>query len=245
MINYHIVTGDALAGTFRRTGLEGPVIVSRECLIDGPVADEDETTFWNKRAAFIVDSFGASPNEYFEQVKSEFDKIRSITTDDEVYLWFEHDLFCQTNMWFTVSLLAKQGITRVFRINPLIRNNAKWEGFRSHTSTDLIHCFEKRVAFAKGDFTLGVNLWDAYRRADVVALAFYSRSLSPCYPFLEDICRAEVERKRKDRPRKVLEDLLSQGYTDFNDLFSQFTQTEGIYGFGDSQVNNMLKDLKS
>ncbi len=244
MINYHIVTGDELAGTFRRTGIEGSIIVSRECLIDGPVSDEDESAFWNKRAEFVERSFAASPAEYFQQVKSEFDKIAEIRPEDEVNLWFEHDLFCQTNMWFVVSLLVQRGITRVFRINPLVRNNAKWNGFRGHTSNDLIHCFEKRALFTKGDFTLGVNLWDAYRRADVVALAFYSRSLSPCFPFLEDVCRAEAERKRRDRPKKVLEDLLSQGYTEFGDIFSQFTQTEGIYGFGDMQVSNMLKELR-
>jgi hypothetical protein len=54
-----------------------------------------------------------------------------------------------------------------------------------------------------------------------------------------------MERKRNARPRKVLEDLLAKGYTDFSDIFTQFSQTEGIYGYGDLQVVNMLKDLKA
>jgi Domain of unknown function (DUF1835) len=244
MINYHILTGDELAGKFRRTSIEGPAIVSRECLIDGPVSDDDPEAFWKKRSEYIAESFHADPLEYYQNVKAEFDKIAFITPEDEVNLWFENDLFCQANMWFVISLLNQKGITKVNRIVPFVRSGMKWEGFGRHTSTDLVQCYEKRVAFAKGDFKLGENLWDAFRRTDVVALAFFSKSLSPCFPWLEEVCRAEVERKRKDRPRKVLEDLLAKGYTDFSDIFTQFSQTEGIYGYGDSQVGNMLKEIR-
>lgn len=244
MTNYHILTGDSLAGTFRRTKIEGPVIISRECLIDGPVSDEDPELFWKKRSEYVKEAFDAESDDYYANVKGEYDRIDSIGPDDEINLWFENDLFCQANMWFTVSLLNKRNLTKVFRISPLIRNAGKWDGFERHTATDLLSCFEKRQAFTKGDFKLGENLWDAFRTADVVALAFFSRSLSPCFPFLEEVCKAEVERKRNERPRKVLEDLLAKGYTDFSDIFKQFSTTERIYGYGDLQVNNMLKELR-
>lgn len=244
MTNIHVLTGDSLAGTFRRTNIEGPVIISRECLIDGPVEDDNPGIFWKKRSEYIHSAFDVDPKEYFETVKSEFDRINDIAPDDEVNLWFENDLFCQTNMWFTISLLNQRGLTKVNRVVPLIRGANKWEGFGRHTATDLQHCFEKRQVFTKGDFKLGQNLWDAYRTDDIVALAFYSRSLSPCFPYLEDVCRAEVERKKNQRPRKVLEDLLAKGYTDFSDIFTQFSQTEGIYGYGDLQIENLLKSIR-
>ncbi|MEI9919844.1 MAG: DUF1835 domain-containing protein [Bacteroidota bacterium] len=244
MNQYHILTGDALAGTFRRTSINGTAIICRECFIDGPVSDNEPGVFWKKRSEFVVDAFNADPDEYYSNVKSEFDKIDKITNQDEVNLWFENDLFCQANMWFTISLLNKRGLTNVYRVSPLIRNSNKWEGFGRHTSTDLQLCYEKRQPFAKGDFRLGENLWDAYRNADVVALAFFSKSLSPCFPSLDEVCKAEMERKRSSRPRKVLEDLLAQGYTDFSEIFTQFNRTEGIYGYGDSQVGNMLKEIR-
>jgi hypothetical protein len=244
MMKYHILTGDALAGTFRRTGIEGIPIIVRECLIDGPVASGDPEIFWKRRAEFITDSFDANVDEYLNSVKSEFDKIEQINPGDEVNLWFENDLFCQANMWFTISLINRRQLTNVFRVAPRIRTANKWEGFGRHTPTDLVACYEKRQAFTKGDYKLGENLWDAYRNEDVVALAFYSGSLSPCFPYLEEVCRAEMERKRHARPRKVLEDLLAKGYTDFSDIFTQFSQTEGIYGYGDLQVGNMLKEIK-
>jgi hypothetical protein len=241
---HHILTGDSLAGTFRRAGIEGNVIVSRECLIDGPVSDDDLAVFWKKRSDYIIDAFNAGADEYLTNVQSEFEKVAHIGHHDEVNLWFENDLFCQVNMWFTISLLSRSSITNVYRVSPLIRNANKWEGFGRHTANDLVQCYEKRQRFTKGDFKLGENLWDAYRKADVAALALYSRSLSPCFPYLEEVCKAEMERKRNARPRKVLEDLLAQGYTDFNEIFTQFSQMEGIYGYGDLQVENMLKEIK-
>lgn len=244
MTKYHILTGDSLAGTFRRTSIDGMPIVVRECLIDGPVSDDDLDLFWKRRAEYIRNAFDAEIDDYYKNVKSEFDKINNIKPGDEVNLWFENDLFCQANMWFTVSLLNRHNLTNVFRVSPLIRTGNKWEGFGRHTATDLVHCYEKHQAFTKGDYKLGENLWDAYRTEDVMALAFYSGSLSPCYPYLEEVCKAEMERKRNARPRKVLEELLAKGYTDFSDIFTQFTQTEGIYGYGDMQVGNMLREIK-
>src|ERR1041384_1119289 len=118
-MKYHILTGDSLAGTFRRTSIEGTVIVSRECLIDGPVSDDNPEVFWKKRSEYVRDAFDADENEYFSDVKAEFDKIGKIDKYDEVNLWFENDLFCQANMWFTISLLNKRNITNVYRVSPL------------------------------------------------------------------------------------------------------------------------------
>lgn len=245
MTKYHILTGDALAGTFRRTSIDGIPIVVRECLIDGPVSDDNLDVFWRRRAEYLRNAFDANVDDYYNNVKSEFDKISNIRPGDELNLWFENDLFCQANMWFVVSLINSHNLTNVFRVSPLVRTGNKWEGFGRHTATDLAHCYENHQAFTKGDYKLGENLWDAYRTEDMMALAFYSGSLSPCYPYLEEVCKAELERKRNARPRKVLEDLLAKGYTDFSDIFSQFSQTEGIYGYGDLQVGNMLKEIKT
>lgn len=241
-MTYHILNGDALAGTFRRSSIAGEIIISREALIEGPCDADSIESFWDDRAAHIKQTY--RDDSYFLKVKSEFDRLLNVSPDDEVNLWFENDLFCQTNMWFVVSLINKLNVGSVYRVAPLIRNERKWEGFGRHTSNDLELCFEKRTLFTRGDFRLGENLWEAYRKDDVVALAVYSKSLSPCYPFLEEVAKAEVERKRNRRPRKVLEDLLAKGYTEFDEIFRQFNQTEAIYGFGDSQVDHMLKEIK-
>jgi hypothetical protein len=43
--------------------------------------------------------------------------------------------------------------------------------------------------------------------------------------------------------RTNLKQITSSGITDFNEIFREFWKTEGIYGFSDLQVKNMLATL--
>jgi hypothetical protein len=40
-----------------------------------------------------------------------------------------------------------------------------------------------------------------------------------------------------------LKQIINSGVTDFSEIFKEFRKTEGIYGFGDLQVKNMLTEL--
>lgn len=242
-MTYHIVTGDCLAEMFPSPGVAGEIVVVREALVDGPVSGTDEPSFWEERAKFLTQT-GAQYESYFRDVKGEFDRIGRMQPEDKVYLWFENDLFCQVNYWFTITLLVKTSITRACRVMPLQLENDPWSGFAGHKPEDLKTCFDNAVPFARGDFKLGQNLWDCYRQEDIVGLTRLASSLSPCFPHLAEVCKAEAERKRNARPRKVLEEILSHGYTNFNDIFAQFSRREAIYGFGDVQVGHILKSIK-
>lgn len=250
-MGYHILTGDCLAENFRNAHISGEVIVCRECLVEGPVNAPSEERFWEVRAQYLSRGSEQEKEFYYRAVKGDFDKIEFMDRNAEVCLWFEHDLFCQVNYWFIVAQLKKHNFTNVYRVSPqtfidpeLPAGGRKWEGFGNHSDADLEVCYANKTKFSRGDFNLGENLWQAYREGDIVSLAIYSRSLSPCFPRLEEVCKAEVERKRNARPQKALEDILSKGYTSFNDIFHQFSKREGIYGFGDAQVDHMLKGLR-
>ena len=241
---YHILTGDCLAATFRHARIAGEVIVCRECLVEGPVNALTDDRFWEARAQYLSRGSQHEKDFYYRAVKGDFDKMAAFDRDGDVCLWFEHDLFCQVNYWFTIVQLKKLGFTNVYRVSPQTVVERKWEGFGNHSGVDLEVCYSNKVKFTRGDFTLGENLWDAYREGDIVSLATYSKSLSPCFPRLEEVCRAEVERKRNRRPQRALEEILSKGYTSFNDIFNQFNKKEGIYGFGDAQVNTILRGMR-
>jgi hypothetical protein len=241
---FHILTGDCLAQKFPLDRVGGEMIVCREALVDGPVNAADEEGFWNARASFLTES-SDQYQAYFQDVKAQFEKIELRSADDEIYLWFEHDLFCQVNYWFTIDRLARTPVTRVYRVSPLQRNERPWTGFADHDADDLAKCFADAAAFARGDFKLGSNLWECYRNEDVVGLTQMANSLSPCFPHLDAVCKAEAERKRNARPQKVLEEILSKGYTNFSDIFAQFSKREAIYGFGDVQVGQLLKNMRA
>ena len=74
--------------------------------------------FWAQRADFIYDSYGGEREEYYRKVVDELTKLRQIQKSDEINLWFENDLFCQTNYWFILKFLthlsARDNLYRVF-----------------------------------------------------------------------------------------------------------------------------------
>ncbi len=240
----HILNGDGLANVFDQSGIEGETIICRECLIDGPIQAEGLFSFWKGRADYIAAMFQERPEDYYKKVKAEFDRIERLPLDAEVNLWFENDLFCQANMWFIVSLLNKRGISRVYRVLPLQNQGQRsWKGFGQHTALDLRICFDEREAMTRGDFRLGDHLWNAYRTGNLEVLSLLSKSLSPCYPLLDEVCDAEIERKTQARPVEALKEILAMGYTNFDEIFVKFNEREGVYGYGDLQVGNMLRNL--
>ena len=105
---YHILNGDALREHFPST-IEGKQITFRECLVEGPLQALNQEDFYEKRARFLTSYDTQHDLEfYFQQVVPELEAIRAIPDEAEVNLWFEEDLFCQANMWYTLAELSKK-----------------------------------------------------------------------------------------------------------------------------------------
>jgi hypothetical protein len=196
--------------------------------------------FFQGRADYLTYALSDAGMDYLADVFSEFEKLTQVSPGDEVNLWFEYDLFCQANMWFTLCLLPK-GVA-VFRVSPVtLANENKWDGFGKLAKESLRNCFESRERFSDEDLNLGLELWGAFSTGDLATLEKLSQTGSRCYPFLQEVCAAEIARKKEHRPEMALAKIVANGATDFSDVFAQFAATESIYGFGDLQVKNMLK----
>ena len=126
---YHVLPGDSLVETFEKTNLEGEIIVCRECLIEGDLKAKNLEDFWNVRENYLTKNFPQKENFYAENVRGEFEKLLAVSPGDEINLWFEYELFCQSNLWFCLSLLNGKDI-EIFRVAPVVRNeNNLWKGF--------------------------------------------------------------------------------------------------------------------
>ena len=103
------------------------------------------------------------------------------------------------------------------------------------------------MPFTSSDLALGKNLWEAYRLGDGAQFTTLSKSVSPCFRQLAEVCQAQLDRisanPNERRPEKVILELLAKGITDFDTLFSQFSEREGIYGFGDLQVRELMDSV--
>lgn len=246
-MNYHFLTGDALAWQFSKTDFTGEILVSRECLIDGPVKPEMDTleAFWALRAAYLGQAYAEIEMYYQKGVAAEFEKLLHLPAGSEVNLWFEYDLFCQVNLWFSLWLLRKNtAALQIYRVFPIVKNiENQWSGFSKMDADALQTCFDQRVLFTQADLDLGAQLWEAYQNKNLKTLQTLSKIHSPCFPYLEEVINAELDRVINDRPEKTLQRILQNGVTDFAQVFQIFTKEEGIYGFGDLQVKKMYENI--
>lgn len=236
---YHVLPGDAQVEEFKKTDIEGEVIICRECLIVGDVNAETLPEFWEQRAHFILSEYGEDEIEYYEKVADEVAKLLDADSEDEVNLWFEYELFCSVNLWFCLWLLNETG-ARIYRVEPIVLSETdRWLGFGKLDEDNLKTCFNARTKFRAEDVALGAELWNAYRKNDRVKLAELSNSTSPCFPYLRDVCEAAIE--KESRPSEIIAEIQFEGKTEFKDIFPEFTRRAGVYGFGDLQVRRLIE----
>lgn len=242
---YHVLTGDSLAEQFGQTSIKGEVIISRECLVEGPADNSsDLNKFWQTRAAFLTTAYPEVEKNYKVEVAAEYERLLHLPAESEVYLWFEYDLFCQVNMWFSLWLLNQnKNNLQLYHVFPVIRKEAAiWKGFGKLDSAALEMCFAQRVHFTDSDVELGVQLWRAYSENDMIKLKALSTTESLCFPHLQEVCEAQIQRQQ-GRVAQTLQRIMANGATDFNVIYTDFFKTEGIYGFGDLQVKRMMEIL--
>jgi hypothetical protein len=245
-MTYHILNGDCLAGQLEQTNLEGVIITCRECLVEGPSQSGSLDDFYLDRAAYIQKTYDDGAENYFQKIVSEFSRIQSIPTTSEICLWFEHDLFCQVNMWFVMTLLSTD--IKVCRVSPVIKDSQDtWKGFGISDTAMLEQAYTERVLMSGDDMKLGRDLWKAYSAMDFESLQELSHQQSNSFKFLPEVCQAHIDRftdgDRLNRPERVIMELINQTSGEFIEVYSAFSVREGIYGFGDLQVRTMYDRL--
>jgi hypothetical protein len=242
---FHVLNGDALVDRFVATGLQGEMVVMRECLIEGDLSGDTLDALYLTRANYLTKAYSEVQKSYFDEVVSEFNKLSAAPDESEFNLWFGYDLFCNANMWFVLSLLQGLSISkRIYVVYPsYLTGNDVWQDFGGASPDDLLKSYNKRIPFAKSDLQLAAALWEAYKHTDLVPLALLSKQPSICFPYLEEVCRAHIERFTdyggKGRPEKIVEELIAGGETGFPIVFSSFFKRAGVYGFGDLQVRRI------
>ncbi len=102
----HILNGDGLLHQLQNR-IEGVKIVCRECMIEGNTKGKTLDEIFENRALYIQKIYEVSQANYNAKTKEELLRIQNIPKEHEINLWFEDDLFCQTNFWFVAHLLKE------------------------------------------------------------------------------------------------------------------------------------------
>ena len=242
----HVLNGDSLWHQFPDQ-IAGEKLVMRECLMDGPVGaslEQDLDLFYKDRVTFLGALTGeVIPKEkYAKEVGGLYEKIQSSMDHSDIYLWFEHDLFCQVNSLFILWLIARNTSQHfhVWMVHP--KEEAPYS-FAAHTTQELVHAFEN--AQPVSDLDQLAQLWPAFCNQNDQNLVTLAHALESTYPFLMPAIQAHLERHTTDQsPGRPLQTLIqikqSNPKASFGEIFYEFSIREGIYGMGDLQVKQLL-----
>jgi len=129
------------------------------------------------------------------------------------------------NLWFCVWLL-RDSKAELFRVAPITqRKDNVWSGFGGLSSDQLKECYDERLKFTVSDIELGSELWGAFQAGDHTRLKGLSKTESACFPYLKEVCEAEIE--KDTRPKRVLGELRQQDIEDFGEMFAAFRERAG------------------
>lgn len=239
----HILNGNALLEQFPST-LAGAKLVFRECLVDGPVKADSLESFYEQRAHFLSAEYKACTKaEYFSVCVKEFEAIQQIPANSAINLWFEDDLFCQVNLWFTLQLLKDKSDCSLCIVRP---DSHSPYGFAAYTEEELLTLYKNRRPIEK--LPLLLALWPAYSQGNLVALQKSASTLPATYSFIKKAVTAHSLRiTSEDKlglPLETLQEIIEDvGTNRFGLIYQEFQKRLPIYGYGDLQVARLVKLL--
>ncbi|MGB3182241.1 MAG: DUF1835 domain-containing protein [Cyclobacteriaceae bacterium] len=244
MLQFHILNGDALKDRFPKE-IPGEYIVLREALVDGSTTGSYPDEFFENRAKHISRAYpGTTGEEYFRTSAAEIKKIGTIPAGSEVNLWFEDDLFCQVNFWFSVWLLQYYGKSNpLFLVRPGEQSPYSFAALIQDTLMNAFH--NRKPIQSPGKIAA---LWELYKAGKPKELHAQARNLQPEYPFILSAVEAHLDRFPVEggpgRPERslirIMDELQSR---EFGPVFREFSRREAIYGFGDLQVKTLYGKL--
>ena len=213
--------------------------------MEGPLSNHFNELFWSSRADYIDKIFKEDGHGYHKKVRQEIERLKNIEDDSEVNLWFEDDLFCQTNLWFAVAYLKRMSDLKPLHYFIVRPSHLGWSGFGGMNNDDLHTAFKKRMNLEKHHLEIISALWQNYAKGEIKNMKKCSEELKGVLPRISEVIQAHQDRlTHPSRPEQTILNLYAEGHCSFGSLFKAFIKQEGVYGYGDLQVLNMVNNLK-
>jgi Domain of unknown function (DUF1835) len=238
----HVTNGDCAAAGLRQAGLPGTVVISADVLHEGPAPAVGEAD-WHRIRADHLASRGARSADHIRSELVEWDaNVDAGANEDEVVLWFEHDLFDQ--------LLLIRLLDRI--------SGWPWRPRVTMISTDrylgplapaeLAAMFPSRRDVSDDQLTLARAAWGAFRSSDPTDLEAVLRLDSSSLPFLAAALRRHLEefpstREGLSRTERDILSILMRGPRSPRELFPAQQVFEDRVFMGDSSFAWILDGL--
>ncbi len=245
MQTLHILNGDSTAFVFNQTGIPGDILIWREILSEGPVANGN---LWPMRSLWMKEHFAAEESDYQKKVIDEVNKLENLLKYQRIVLWFEFDLVCQINLIYVLKLLVEKGAQQaIFLICPDHFNGIpNFRGLGELTPEQLLSLAPSKQQLAKTDLDFALRARDIYVANDADKLKELLISDFGNLRLLKPALAAHLLRMPStglNYIEQVLSDIIKSVPKNKAEIHTKFWEVAPIYGMTDSQIDYYLKQL--
>ena len=251
----HVLNGDSTLVGFKQTGLDGDIMVWREVLSEGPLEiNIGGAHFWETRSEWICKTFDDNPEAYQRDM---IDQLAVLSKPhDEINLWFEYDLHCQSNMLGVMNYLKQQtdlSGPAIYLICPgEFPGKPNFGGMGELNGKEQLYLYNTiRTQLSEVDFVIAAETWEMYVKHDAEHLKQYLAKTRfwGCMHWLKTALEAHLQRllvnaNGLNHIEQKLLDIYNMGITDQIGICTEFWKTDKIYGLGDLEVGLYLDKLK-
>jgi Domain of unknown function (DUF1835) len=193
----HITNGDAVATKLREARLPGEVSVSADVLHEGPCpTTADVTDFREARARYLADAGYAAYDEALEMLVRQDAALHAARGEDEVVLWFEHDLFDQLQLlrvlaWFTRVGVGRASLTQI--CIGAFPGVSRFTGLGQLTIRQLTGLFPSRQPVTAIQLERATDTWERFGADTPAPFAALLDEDTSALPYLAGAVRRQLE----------------------------------------------------
>jgi hypothetical protein len=252
----HIRCGDDILGKLEEAGLPGARMSWVDPLCDGPTpAGLTLDRWYATRADFIAHAYGEDREKTMRFLKEQDQALSEATEQDEIVLWFEHDLFDQIILiqlldWFQAQDVEPSKLSLIsIGQHPEV---PRFTGFGNLSAAQLKELFPKKVAMSEQQMTEGSSAWMTFTSPDPIEIQeFVSDQNNNSLPFLRDALTRHLQQfpsmtnGLSKTEQFTLQVLAEKGEQSPSELFSLTNELEENPWLGDTMYWSQVLRLAS
>ena len=249
----HITNGDSFTQRLKKLNLNGDIITWREMLCEGKTeTDVGSESFWKTRFDFLHKHYNVSKSWFVEKTLKEYRSLCNHKQQDQIILWFEYDLFCQINMLAVISWLKSH---RRYADISLVCSGKEDEtnklyGLNELSDEQLLQLYSDRIHLSQNDIEYADYVWQLYCSDNPIRLENLMDYDNYQYSYLSDAIKAHLKRFPTIKnglnviENQILQITESEQPASKKALLGAALKNQGYYGFGDTQFQRVITNLK-
>ncbi|MEN8789574.1 MAG: DUF1835 domain-containing protein [Flavobacteriaceae bacterium] len=249
----HITNGDSFTERLKGLNLKGDIITWREMLCEGKTeTNVGSESFWKTRFDYLHKHYKISKAWFVEKTLKEYRSLCNHKQQDQIILWFEYDLFCQINMLAVLSWLKTH--RRYAQISLVCSGDEdetdKMFGLNDLSDEQLMRLYDNRVQLSQNDIEYADYVWQLYCSDNPIRLENLIDFKNYQFKYLSDAIKTHLKRfptiknGLNEVENKILKISLEEKPKSKSMLLGSILQNQGYYGFGDTQYERIITNLK-